>query len=162
MGGGLTCCQLKITAMNHLYSRSLRINFDDAVTKITHCLQQEGFGIITSIDLKETLNQKLGVPFRKYKILGACIPDFAYKAVSIESHLGTLLPCNVVVQEHENGEVEVSAASPLGNISKDMEVTQLTDIAAAVSNRLRAAIDALQRDSKEGRIDALPSGFHYN
>ena len=148
--------------MDHLYSRSLRINFDDAVLKITHCLQQEGFGIITSIDLKETLNQQLGVPFRKYKILGACIPDFAYKAVSIESHLGTLLPCNIVVQEHENGEVEVSAASPLANVSKDMEFTPLLGIATAVSNRLRAAIDALSRDDKEGRTDALPSSFHYN
>ena len=154
--------QIKITAMNQLFSRTLRINFDDAVLKITHCLEQEGFGIITSIDLKETLSQKLGVPFRKYKILGACIPDFAYKAVSIESHLGTLLPCNIVVQEHEHGEVEVSAASPLGNVSKDMEITQLMDIATAVSNRLRAAIDALSCDSKAGRTDALPSSFHYN
>lgn len=140
------------------YSRKLKISFDDALQKITQSLQQQGFGIITNIDLKETLKQKLNVNFRKYRILGACNPEFAYKAVSLESHIGLMLPCNIVVQEHENGEVEVSAISPLSNLDKATSTTQLHEIAKEVNDRLRVAVDDLHREKPEaGHGEALPT-----
>lgn len=144
--------------MAYYYSRKLNIPFEEAVQKVTQNLQQQGFGIITNIDLKDILKQKLNVDFRKYKILGACNPEFAYKAVSLESHIGLMLPCNVVVQEHENKEVEVSAISPLETIDKASSTAQLTDIAHEVSNRLRTAIDDLHRDRPEPKhTEALPA-----
>jgi uncharacterized protein (DUF302 family) len=145
------------------YSRKLRIPFEEAVKKITQGLQQQGFGIITSIDLKNTLKQKLGVDFRNYSILGACNPEFAYKAVSMESHIGLMLPCNIIIQEHENGEMEISAINPLETIDKVNASDQLTALATEVSNRLRVAVDDLNRDKSEPqRTEALPNEFHKN
>jgi uncharacterized protein (DUF302 family) len=143
--------------MAYYYSRKLQIPFEEAGQKIVKNLQQEGFGIITTIDLTETLKQKLNVQFRKYKILGACNPEFAYKAVSLESHIGLMLPCNIVVQQHENNEVEVSAINPLETIDKATTTAQLTDIAQEVSNRLRSAIDNLHRGKPEEHTEALPT-----
>lgn len=142
--------------MNY-YSRKIKIPFEEAVQKITQNLQQQGFGIITSIDLKETLKQKLNVDFRKYKILGACNPEFAYRAVSLESHIGLLLPCNILVQEHENKEVEISALSPLELLDAATTTDQLAELAHQVSNRLRTAVDDLHRDKPEPQHpEALP------
>ncbi|HEY0745029.1 MAG TPA: DUF302 domain-containing protein [Chryseosolibacter sp.] len=143
--------------MTHYYSRKLKIPFEEAVRKITQNLQQQGFGVITSIDLQDTLKQKLNVDFRKYKIIGACNPTFAYKAVTLESHIGLMLPCNVVIQEHENKEVEVSAISPLETLDKAMGTAQLSEIASEVSNRLRTAVDDLHRDKAEYHAEALPT-----
>lgn len=144
--------------MSYYYSRKLKIPFDEAVEKIKQSLQRQGFGIITNIDLKDTFKQKLNTDFRKYKILGACNPEFAYKAVSLESHIGLMLPCNIVVQEHENNEVEVSAISPLETIDKATSTALLSDIAHEVSNRLRTAVDDLHRDQPEPhRPEALPT-----
>lgn len=140
------------------YSRKLQIPFEDAVQKITYNLQQQGFGIITTIDLAQTLKQKLNVDFRKYKILGACNPEFAFKAVSLESHIGLMLPCNIVIQEHENKEVEVSAISPLETISAADNSAQLIDLAHEITNKLRVAVDDLHRDKPiEQHDDALPT-----
>lgn len=83
------------------YSRKLKLPFQDVLNKVTENLKQQGFGIITTIDVKDTFKQKLNMPFRNYKILGACNPQFAFKAITLESHMGVMLPCNVVVQEHE-------------------------------------------------------------
>lgn len=147
--------------MEYYYSRKLKTSFDEAVQKITENLQQQGFGIITNIDLKDTLKQKLNVNFRKYKILGACNPEFAYKAVSLESHIGLLLPCNIIIQEHENGEVEVSAISPLETIDKATATPQLRSIAHEVTNKLRTAVDNLHRDKPEPtHAEALPTNSH--
>lgn len=144
--------------MEYYYSRRLTIPFDEAVQRITQNLQQQGFGIITNINLKDILKQKLNVDFRRYRILGACNPEFAYKAVSLESHLGLMLPCNIVVQEHENHEVEVSAISPLETIDKAATTPQLVAIAHEVSNRLRTAVDNLHRDKPEpSHPEALPT-----
>lgn len=146
------------TNMAYYYSRKLKVPFDEAVQKITENLQQQGFGIITTIDLKDTLKQKLNVNFRKYRILGACNPEFAYKAVSLESHIGLMLPCNIVVQEHENGEVEVSAITPLETIDKATATPQLSGIAHDVTNRLRTAVDNLHRDKPDpAHAEALPT-----
>lgn len=149
--------------MAYYYSRKLKISFDEVVQKITENLQQQGFGIITSIDLKDTLKQKLNVNFRKYKILGACNPELAYKAVSLQSHIGLMLPCNIIVQDHENGEVEVSAISPLQTIDKATATPQLNSITHEVANRLRNAVDNLHRDKPEPtHVEALPTNREYD
>ena len=144
-----------INAMTN-YSRKLKIPFQEVIDKVTKNLQLQGFGVITTIDLRDIFQKKLNVGFRNYKILGACNPQFAYKAVSLESHMGTMLPCNVVIQEHENGEVEVSAVNPLENIDRALNTTILNDLATEVGIRLRAAIDFIQRDQVADRTEALP------
>jgi uncharacterized protein (DUF302 family) len=148
---------LNLIVMAH-YSCKLRIPFQQALNKVTQNLQQQGFGIITTIDVQDTFKQKLNVNFRNYKILGACNPQFAYKAISLESHMGVMMPCNIVVQEHENGEVEVSAVNPLENIDRAFSTTQLVDLATEVGDKLRAALDDLHRDVPEARAEALPTG----
>lgn len=129
---------------NH-YSCKLHVPFEDAVRKITANLQEQGFGIITTINLKQIFKQKLGIEFREYTILGACNPDFAYKAVTLESHVGLMLPCNVIVQQHENGEVEISAVTPFETMDSATSTQQLSEIANEVRIRLRRAVDNLHR-----------------
>lgn len=144
--------------MAYYFSRRLKVPFEDTVQKLTHSLKQQGFGVITTIDVKETLKQKLNIDFRKYLILGACNPEFAYKAISLESHIGVMLPCNIVVQEHENGEVEVSAISPLETLDKVTATSQLSAIAREINDRLRRALDDLHRDGLQpGHAEALPT-----
>jgi uncharacterized protein (DUF302 family) len=99
--------------MAYYISQKLDMGFDQAVERVTQELQKEGFGILTEIDVKATLKQKLDVTFRNYRILGACNPPFAYKALLAEPKIGTLLPCNVIVEELEDGSVEVAAVDPL-------------------------------------------------
>jgi uncharacterized protein (DUF302 family) len=131
--------------------------FQQVLNKVTQNLQQQGFGIITTIDVQDTFKQKLNVNFRNYKILGACNPQFAYKAISLESHIGVMLPCNVVVQEHENGEIEITAVNPLENLDKASSTTQLVDLATEVGNKLRLALDDLHRNVPEAHIEVLPT-----
>ena len=138
------------------YSRKLKIPFQVVLNKVIENLKQQGFGIITSIDVQDTFKQKLNVSFRNYKILGACNPQFAYKAISLESHMGIMLPCNVVVQEHENGEVEVTAMSPLENLGASFNTSQLVELAAEVGEKLRTAIDNLHRETPASHAEALP------
>ncbi|MBT1686453.1 DUF302 domain-containing protein [Dawidia soli] len=146
--------------MAYYYSRKLQIPFDEAVQRAIQNLQQQGFGIVTTIDLKETLKQKLNIDFRKYRIIGACNPQFAFQAVSLESHIGLMLPCNVVVQEHENGEVEVSAINPLETIDNITATAQLAVIAQEIGNRLRVAIDTLEHGKPEENLpQALPTDY---
>lgn len=143
--------------MSYYFSRRLKIPFAEALQKLTHNLKQQGFGVITTIDLQDTLKRKLDIDFRRYQILGACNPEFAYKAITLESHLGVMLPCNLVVQEHENGEVEVSAINPLQTIDKATSTLQISTIAREVSKRLRVAVDNLHRSNSEpGHLEALP------
>jgi uncharacterized protein (DUF302 family) len=125
--------------MNSPCSKKIRKPFDEVISKVTENLQKQGFGIITSIDVKDTLKKKLGINFRNYKILGACNPEFAYKIISLESHTGLMLPCNVLIQEHENGEVELSAENPLERFGDKLNL-DLADITEEVSQRLRTAI----------------------
>ncbi|AYB35340.1 DUF302 domain-containing protein [Chryseolinea soli] len=138
------------------YSRKLTLPFQDVLEKVTKNLQQQGFGTITIIDVKDTFKQKLSIDFRNYKILSACNPQFAYKAISLESHLGIMMQCNVVVQEHENGEVEVTAVNPLESLDKGIRTTLLNDLALEVDNRLRTALDNLHRLKPEPHTEALP------
>ncbi|MEW6655114.1 MAG: DUF302 domain-containing protein, partial [Bacteroidota bacterium] len=98
--------------MAYYNSKVVQLSFDETISKVTEELKKEGFGILTEIDVKETLKKKLDVDFRKYKILGACNPPFAYKALQAEENLGVLLPCNVVVQE-KDGKTIVSTVNPI-------------------------------------------------
>lgn len=138
------------------YSQKFKTPFQEVLDKVTQSIQLQGFSIITTIDIQDTFQKKLNVSFRNYKILGACNPKFAYKAISLESHMGMLLPCNVVVQEHENGEVEVSAINPLESLDRTFNTTPLKDLATEIGIRLRAAIDYIQRDFIKERNQVLP------
>jgi uncharacterized protein (DUF302 family) len=114
--------------MSYYFNKILKnTSFDEAVEKVTVELKKEGFGVLTEIDVKETLKKKIDVDFRKYKILGACNPHFAYKSLSTEDKIGVFLPCNVIVQEHENGEIEVAAVDPIASMisvnNKALEIT---------------------------------------
>ena len=143
--------------MMTIYSRKLRVSFDQAVSKVTEALARRGFGVITTIDVKSVFKQKLNLDFRNYTILGACNPDFAYKAISIESHMGVMLPCNVVVQQHESGEIEISAINPLETIDRVQAAPSLNELAMEVTSRLRAALDDLRKDFRETiETQALP------
>lgn len=117
-------------------------SFDEAIDKTTKELQKEGFGVLTEIDLKSTLKKKLNVDFYNYKILGACNPSFAYKALQAEDKIGTMLPCNVIVQEKEPGHIEVSAVDPLASMMS-VENESLGEIADAVREKLKKIIESL-------------------
>jgi uncharacterized protein (DUF302 family) len=140
------------------YSRKLKMPFQEVLTKVTQNLQLQGFGVITTVDLQDTFQKKLNISFRNYRILGACNPNFAYKAISLESHMGVMLPCNIVVQEHENGEVEVSAINPLESLDKTLNTTALADLATEIGIRLRAAVDYIHREPPKLVAHALPTG----
>ena len=128
--------------MEYYFSKTIADNFDNAIQKVTEALKAEGFGILTEIDIKATLKKKLDVDFYNYKILGACNPPYAYKALLAENKIGTMLPCNVIVQEKEAGQVEISAADPVASMQA-IENDKLTAIAKEVRNKLRKVIDNL-------------------
>ncbi len=128
--------------MSYYFSKILEISFDEAVDRVTEELKKEGFGILTDIDVKQTLKKKLDVDFRKYRILGACDPPFAYKALQAEDKIGLMLPCNVVVQEHDDLGVEVSAVDPIASMQA-IENTELGDVAKQVQAKLKTVIEKL-------------------
>ena len=102
--------------MNYHFSKIVKVPFEQAITSVVEGLKREGFGILTDIDVKATLKNKLGADFRPYRILGACSPPLAYRALQLEDKIGTMLPCNVIVQEHADGTVEVSAVDPVASM----------------------------------------------
>ena len=126
--------------MSYYFNKILNLSFDEAIARVTEELKKEGFGILTDIDVKATLKKKLDVEFRKYRILGACNPPFAYKALQTEDKIGTMLPCNVIVQEISDGQIEVTAIDPLASMQA-IENTALKLIAAEISNKLKTVID---------------------
>jgi uncharacterized protein (DUF302 family) len=128
--------------VTYYFSKTLDTGFDDAIARTTEALKHEGFGIITEIDVKETLRKKLGVEFRNYKILGACNPTLAHEAIKIEDKVGTMLPCNVVVQETGNGKVEVAAIDPVASMAA-IDNPRLKEPAGAVREKLKKVIAAL-------------------
>jgi uncharacterized protein (DUF302 family) len=129
--------------MNYYHSKLLvNVTFDEAIEKVTEALKAEGFGILTEIDIKTTLKKKLDVDFYNYKILGACNPPFAYKALLAEDKIGTMLPCNVIVQERVAGQVEVSAVDPTASM-QSIENKDLHDIAIEIRARLQKVIQQL-------------------
>ena len=121
--------------MTYHNSKKVNISFEETINRVTEELKKEGFGVMTEIDVKETLKKKLDVDFRKYKILGACNPPLAYKALSTEENIGVMLPCNVIVQEKEDGSVQVSAINPM-EAMKSIGNPKLEDVAKTVSEKL--------------------------
>ncbi|MEO6814247.1 MAG: DUF302 domain-containing protein [Ginsengibacter sp.] len=128
--------------MGYYFSKTVNDDFDTAIEKVTEELKREGFGILTEIDVKETLKKKLDVDFRKYKILGACNPGFAHEALLAEDTIGTMLPCNVIVQERDNGKVEVSAVDPVASMMA-IKNDALSGVAMQVREKLNRVIDNL-------------------
>lgn len=125
--------------MAYYYSKRVRAEFDEAVSGIKQALKDEGFGILTEIDVKDTLKKKLGVEFRNYRILGACNPPFAYKALQAEDKIGTMLPCNVVVQETADGGVELAAIDPVASMQA-IGNPELREIAETIGQKLKKII----------------------
>lgn len=129
--------------MDYYYSVTLSSSFDEAIERVTEELQKQGFGILTDIDIKATLKKKLDVDFYDYRILGACNPAFAYEALQNEDHIGVMLPCNVIVQKRDGGQVEVSAVDPVMSMSA-VENPKLGEISEQVRSKLRQVIDNLK------------------
>ncbi|WP_162055905.1 DUF302 domain-containing protein [Pontibacter pamirensis] len=128
--------------MNYHITKKVNYSYQDALEKTRAALGSEGFGVISEIDLKEKLKEKLDVDFREYKILGACNPKLAYEAIGQEDKIGVMLPCNVLVQEHENGEVEVTAINPMESMSA-IGNADLEAIAKEVSQKLKTVIESI-------------------
>jgi uncharacterized protein (DUF302 family) len=128
--------------MSYHFSKRLDVPFDQALSLVTDALKREGFGILTDIDVKATMKAKLGEEFRPYRILGACSPPLAYRALQLEDKIGTMLPCNVIVQEHAGGTVEVSAVDPVASMQA-IENPSLAEVAKEVQAKLRRVINGL-------------------
>jgi uncharacterized protein (DUF302 family) len=128
--------------MTYYIGKTVELSFDQAVAKITEELKKEGFGILTEIDVQQTLKKKLDVDFRKYRILGACNPPLAYKALQAEDKIGVMLPCNVIVQETPDGTVEVSAVDPIASMQA-INNPGLRDLAEEVQSKLLKVIGQL-------------------
>ena len=128
--------------MNYYIARSVPLGFDAAVAKTIEALKAEGFGVLTDIDIAATLKQKLGVEFRKYRILGACNPPLALKALSAEDKIGVMLPCNVIVQERARGGAELAAIDPRAAMQR-VGNPALAAVAEEVAERLARALHAV-------------------
>ncbi|HKL15047.1 MAG TPA: DUF302 domain-containing protein [Balneolaceae bacterium] len=128
--------------MEYVTSKTVDLSYDQAIEQVTSLLKEEGFGVLTEIDVKDTLKKKLDVDFKKYKILGACNPNFAHKALQAEDKIGVMLPCNVIVEEHEDGEVEVSAVNPVASMQA-VSNGDLQSIAGQVRTNLEKVINRL-------------------
>lgn len=125
--------------MAYYVNRKIGVGFDDAVERVTQALKEEGFGILTDIDVGATLKKKLNVDFRNYRILGACNPPNAYKALQAEDKIGTMLPCNVILQETPDGEVELAAIDPVVTMQA-VDNPALLEIAETIRSQLNRAI----------------------
>jgi uncharacterized protein (DUF302 family) len=128
--------------MTYHFSKTLNLSMDAAAAKVTEALKQEGFGILTEIDVQKTLKAKIDVDFRPYRILGACNPGFAHRALLAEDKIGAMLPCNVIVQEKSPGTVEVSAVDPVESMTA-INNAALAEIATEVRSRLQRVIAQL-------------------
>jgi len=129
--------------MSYYFAKKLEIPFEEAIDRVTEELKTEGFGVLTEIDVKATLEKKLGVGFRNYRILGACNPPFAHRALLAEDKIGTMLPCNVIVQELPDGGVEVAAVDPLASMQA-VETPDIAGIAHEVQAKLEKVVANLQ------------------
>jgi uncharacterized protein (DUF302 family) len=128
--------------MTYYFSKTITATMDDAIERIIAALKAEGFGVLTEIDIKATLKKKLGKDFRPYHILGACNPDLAFQALSAEDKIGTMLPCNVIVQDAGEGRIEVAAVDPAASMQA-VGNPELGEIAKAVREKLKRVIHEL-------------------
>ncbi|MDA1190182.1 MAG: DUF302 domain-containing protein [Candidatus Poribacteria bacterium] len=129
--------------MGYYISKMVDLSFDAAIEKVTAALKAQGFGVLTEIDVQKAMKDKLNIEFRRYRILGACNPPLAHKALEAEEHIGALLPCNVVVQETKDGNVEVFAADPIAQLSPVGENATLEAIGADVQKRMKMVVESL-------------------
>lgn len=127
---------------DYSFSKKIDVSYEAAIEKVKVALKEEGFGVLTTIDVKETLKNKLSVDFHKYVILGACNPPFAYRTLQAETEIGLLLPCNVIVYENDEGKSVVSAIDPVKMVSI-VDNPALEEIAKEVSAKLRSAIESV-------------------
>jgi len=139
---GIHPAQSDLWDMSYHFSKTLQLDFGSAIAKVTDELKKEGFGVLSEIDMQAALKNKLGVDFRPYKILGACNPPFAHRAVLAEPHIGTMLPCNVVVQELAPGQVEVSAVDPAASMMA-IRNAELAGLAREVGEKLKRVVAAV-------------------
>jgi uncharacterized protein (DUF302 family) len=128
--------------MGYYFAKTLAVGFEEAVRRTTDALKQEGFGIITEIDVKDTLKKKIDVDFRNYRILGACNPTLAHEALQLEDKVGTMLPCNVVVQDIGGGRTEVAAIDPVASMQA-IDNPRLKQAADRVQGLLKKVIASL-------------------
>lgn len=128
--------------MTYYFSKTLPAGFDEAVRRTTEALKEEGFGVLTEIDVRETLKKKLNVDFRKYRILGACNPKLAHEALQLEGNIGTMLPCNVVLQEMSDGKIEVAAIDPVASMMA-IDNPRLKQAAEKVREKLQRVVTRL-------------------
>ena len=128
--------------MSYYFNKNMSADFESVKKKVVAELEKEGFGILSEIDVQATLKKKLDVDFRKYQILGACNAPFAHKALKAENKVGTMLPCNVILQELENGQVEVAAVDPTASMQA-IENKELASIASEIRDKLKKVIAAL-------------------
>ena len=128
--------------MSYHFSKMLDVPFDQAIGRTTEALKREGFGVLTDIDVAATMQAKLGEDFRPYRILGACNPQLAHRALLLEDKIGTMLPCNVIVQQHDRGGVEVSAVDPVASMQA-IDNPGLAEVAKEVQGKLKKVIEGL-------------------
>ena len=128
--------------MSYYFSKTLNKSFDETISYVTEVLAQNGFGIISEIDVTATFKKKLDVDFKNYRILGACSPNHAYQALQAEDKIGTMLPCNVIVQEIGNNEIEVAAIDPISSMIA-VKNESLGGVAQEVQSKLKHVIDSL-------------------
>lgn len=128
--------------MSYHFTKTLDLPFDAAVSRVTEALGKEGFGILTDIDVAATMKKKLGQDFRPYRILGACNPQLAHRALELEDKIGTMLPCNVIVQQGDRGAVEVSAVDPVASMQA-IDNAGLAEVANEVQARLKRVVEGL-------------------
>jgi len=127
--------------MKYYFEKTVNYSFEDAVEQVTEELKKEGFGVLTEIDVADTMKKKLDVDFRKYKILGACNPSFAYKALQAEDKIGAMLPCNVVVQYVSDTQTEIAAVDPVASMQA-IQNEQVSEIAEEIRSRLEKVIQS--------------------
>jgi uncharacterized protein (DUF302 family) len=128
--------------MAYYFAKTLEVSFDTAIDRVTAALKDEGFGVLTEVDIKATMRKKLDVDFRPYRILGACHPQSAYQALSAEDKIGLMLPCNVIVQQTTDTSCEVAAIDPVASMMA-VQNDSLGEVAGDVRARLQRVINAL-------------------
>ncbi len=131
----------------YAFTAVLNVPYEDAVSKVTEALKEEGFGVLTEINVKETLKKKLGVDFRKYVILGACNPPYAHRTLQVDLNVGLLLPCNVIVYETDDEKTYVSAINPVSALEV-IKNEDLRKIAEEVSEKLKKVVNKLAQGTK--------------
>jgi uncharacterized protein (DUF302 family) len=128
--------------VSYYFSKTIHLPFDEAIARVIEALKQEGFGVLTEIDVKATMKKKLDVDFRNYRILGACNPPFAHRALLVEDKIGTMLPCNVIVQELAPGTTEVAAIDPVASMAA-VDNPGLAEIGMQVRAKLQKVVESL-------------------